>query len=161
MVDGIAFDEDTNETDVVQFGILKRDLEKFVRRGMLSVFAQFDQLVCNGLINSKHIFKGLKRPLYNDDSFTADEDVLIYTRRPNYDFEWRGGPQGQSVRIKAPGNSVFVILVNKNIRHADKFPEIYGWIDRWNWIQEDAYIPEAPINHESRYGQRIFTNNGG
>jgi hypothetical protein len=162
LVDGWAVDDDPNPNPrVVKFGLLKQDLKKYIDRSMMSSFAQFDQLIVNGLIMTRHIFQGLNRPLYDDQSLSADKNKLIHTWRPSWDYEWRGGRSGASHRLRAPENSVFVAIISKNTKHLDKFPSVYGWIDWWNWLQEDGFLPEAPLNWFNRYDKKLYTRNGG
>lgn len=49
------------------------------------------------------------------------------------------------------------MIVSPNERHRDKVPQIDGWIDHWNWTQEDSVLSEAPINWIDRYDKKLFT----
>jgi hypothetical protein len=89
------------------FGLLKEDLQDHRARGQLTAMAQLFELVAPGLILTRHIFRGLQRPLYCDDDPQGDERKLIYTRCPSADYEWIGGlilrrvgqaPRGPSTR---------------------------------------------------------------
>lgn len=143
-----------------QFGIMQVDLMKRHNRGQNCELAQFDSIVLPGLILAQHIFRGLKRPLCADDSLNADEQVLIHSWKAAWDFEWNN-EFGRPHRLQAPLNSVFVVLISKNMRHADKWPQVYGWINRWNWVDEDQKLPGAPISWDFRYEEKLFTREGG
>jgi len=156
LIDGWSVDDPENP-EVVRFGILKVDIMKLHGRGQNSALGQFYSIVTPGLIMVRHIFRGLNRPLCTDDCMEADTKKLIHTWRPRYDFYWDNGPR----RLPAVANCVFVVLISKNERHhLEKWPEVYGWIDRWNWVYEDAYLSEAPLNWFSRYGEKLFTREG-
>jgi hypothetical protein len=143
---------------VAKFGLLKPELAKYASRGLFSGLGQFYGIVTPGLIMAKHLFVGLNRPLYCDGSMTGDGNKLIYSWIPTHDYEWRGGPSfGKLEQLPAPPNSVFVVIVSQNVnQHKEDFPNIYGWIERWNWVDSDAYIHSAPINWKTRYRDRIY-----
>ena len=148
LIDGWAVD-DPDRPEVVKFGILQSDIAKRYKRGQNCALAQFDSILSPGLIVVRHIFRGLKRPLYADGSPNADKDKLVHTWKPVCDFEWNDG-FGRPQRLAAPDNCAFVVIISKNVRHVAEWPEIYGWIDRWNWVDEDPRLPEAPLNWDSR-----------
>jgi hypothetical protein len=158
LIDGWSVD-DPNEPMVVKFGILQVDIMKRYDRGQNCALAQFDSIVSPGLITSRHIFRGLNRPLYADGSMHADKDKLVHTWKPGWDFDWNDR-FGRPRKLPAPDNCVFVVLISRNIRHLDKWREVYGWIDRWNWVDEDPKLPEAPLNWDSRYSNKLFTRKG-
>ena len=82
----------------IKLGLLADDLKKLGERHLATAIAQFYMLVCPGLILAKHIFRGLERPLYCDGDMEADGNKLIYSRKPSFDYEWSGGPNGQEIQ---------------------------------------------------------------
>lgn len=115
-------------------------------------------MLVGGLIHSvEHIFTGLNRPLFCDDSMDGDKDKLIYVSKPSYDYEWVGGPQGGPGDLEAPDNSVFVVVISLNLNHQDKYPDIFGWVDSWTWVHEDPGLPSAPIDWVERYDKKIWS----
>ncbi len=144
LIDGWAVD-DPHTPRVVKFGILQFDMMRLANRAQNSAMAQFDGIVAPGLIVARHIFRGLKRPLYADGSMEADSWKLVHTWRPAHDFDWPN-PEVKPRRLDPVKGCVFVVLISKNELHLEKWPEVYGWIDRWNWVYEDAYLSEAPLN---------------
>ena len=146
------------EKKEVKMGILKTELAKYADRGLLSGLGQFFGIVAPGLIMAKHLFVGLKRPLCCDDTMNGDSEKIVYSWIPTYDYEWHEKTsRSQLKQLDAPAKSVFVVIISKNERqHKIHFPDIYGWIERWNWVDSDSYLNAAPINSESRYDKRIY-----
>ncbi|MFZ2445135.1 MAG: hypothetical protein WAW37_02140 [Syntrophobacteraceae bacterium] len=158
LIEGFSVDN-PSKPEVVRFGILQVDVMKRHDRGQNSALAQFDSIVAPGLISVQHVFRGLNRPLFADGSMEADKQKLAYTWRPVWDFEWPD-PFGRPRKLPRPMNCVFVVIVSKNMRHLEEWPEVYGWIDRWNWVDEDPGVPGSPLNWSSRYGEKLFTQKG-
>lgn len=146
-----------NEVIDVKLGMLSSEFQKYGERGQANLIAQFYKLVSPGMILSRHIFRGLERPLYCDENMEGDKNKLIYSRKPSFDYEWIGGKSGKPIERVAPAGKVFTVIVSPNMRHKDKFSSIYGWIERWNWIEEDTGLSEAPMNWVDRYKEKIYT----
>lgn len=140
-----------------RFGLLTDSLKEYGARGQATAIAQFYGLVVPGLILTEHIFEGLDRPLYCDKDKKGDEDKLVHTRKPAWDYEWPSGCDGSHVKVLAPADSVFVVVVSPNKNHKNGFPEIDGWIERWNWVTEDSGLPGAPIGWIDRYKKKLWT----
>jgi len=154
LIDGFAIEGQNKK--VVQFGILQVDLSRRYDRGQNVALAQFDRIVLPGLILVEHIFRGLKRPLFKDGSPYGDSEGLIHTWRPLHDYEWPDKDKtGRPIEKGPVASSVFAVIINMN-HHREKWPEVYGWIDRWNWIYEDAYLPGAPMNWKTRYEEKLL-----
>lgn len=153
LVAGLAFEN--GQQTVEQYGLLQSDLGKYAERGQLHAIGQFISLVGNGLICTRHIFNGLNRPLCDDGSMYADQDKFIHSRKPKWDYKWIDTVEPR--QIPAPTGKVFVVIISKNIKHLDRFPMIYGWIDWWNWVDEDKGLAEAPINWVDRFVKKIYS----
>jgi len=114
-----------------------------------------------GISTAQHIFKGLRRPLFNDNSKDGDKEKLIYTWRSDLDFEWERDPKnpkfGNCRRREAPQGFVFAVIVSPNIRSKGKFPGIDCFIEAWAWLREDPGLRGAPVEWVDRYEQRIWT----
>ncbi len=149
-------DEAGSEPEEVLFGFLTSDLKLYWNRGQGTAIAQFYNLVMPGIILANHIFEGLERPLYCDDNEHGDQNKRIYTWRPVHDFEYDSRRKKQIV-ISAPRGKVFAVIVTPNTRHADDYPNIKAWIDRWNWVDEDEELNDAPSNWVDRYNRKIWT----
>jgi hypothetical protein len=154
----LVVDEGAAEPRESLFGLLKSDLEVIAKRGHSTVIAELFGMVLPNTIMTRHIFRGLKRPLFTDGDKNADRKKLIYTRKPADDCLWLGGAQGGTVhRVPAPPGGVFAVYASPNDRHKDSYPGIDGWINYWTWLDEDAALPEAPVDWPSRYTQKIWT----
>jgi len=158
LADAKWFNEETGDVTDVKLGMLTSDLKAFGRRGLATSISQFYELVIPGLILTRHIFKGLDRRLFCDDSPDADRDKLVYARKPSSDFVWIGtGADGAPARCEPPPGKVFAVIVSPNTRHRELYPSVAGWINRWNWVDEDTALAEAPINWLDRYDAKLWT----
>jgi len=153
LIEGLAFENDQPGPRL--YGLFQSDLGRYVQRGQMTAIAQFFKLVGNGLIVTRHIFYGLNRPLFDDDNMKADQEKIIHSRKPPRDYRWK--TRYELEQISAPPGKVFVTIVSKNVKHNSRFPMVYGWVDRWNWVEEDIGLPEAPINWVDRYRKKIYT----
>lgn len=159
-VDALVFDlslEETSNPSEGVLGILCSDLQAYARRGDSALIAQFFKLVLPGIILTKHVFRGLQRPLLADADNQADEKKLIYTRKPAYDYVWDDARSGSVMQLDAPAGGVFAVHITPNVKHREQYPEIAGWIDHWAWIEEDAGLPEAPTGWVDRYNEKLWT----
>lgn len=154
-VDGPLFGD-----GVGKFWIDTASLGAYCKRGQATSLAQFYKLVVPGLILTRHIFSGLVRPLYSDGEMNGDANKYVFVRKPAWDFIWFGGANGSEVQKPAPENAVFVVVISKNINHLENFPEVNGWIERWNWVEGDSGLDEAPANWVDRYVNKIWTKEG-
>lgn len=154
-IEGPLF-EDGNEKQG-RFWIAKSVIGEHCNRGQKTLVAQFYKLVEPGLILTRHIFGGLARPLLCDNQMDGDKDKYVFSRKPTWDFVWKGDTLGNPVQKTAPEKSVFVVIISKNQRHKDKFPDVDGWIERWNWVEESKGLKEAPKGWVDRYTEKIWT----
>ena len=158
---GKLFNEATNRVSDGTFALRFAALDAYRARGQGTKWVQLRRLVLPALIHAKHIFKGLRRDLYNDDDAHADEKNLVYTWKPGIDVEWDrslNGGAGGTVDLPAPIGAVFAVTVGLNERHKDRYPEIDAFIGAWNWIDgEDAVLAEAPIEWVDRYDRKLWT----
>lgn len=139
-----------------KFGIMPDQLGKFARRGKGTAIAQFYKIVSPGLIRAKHIFRGLERPLFCNGDMRADVSKLIYSWKPESDYEWKGDRfSGETERLKPPHGRVFVVIISPN---QDKnFPGIDGWVEHWNWVHESSDLPFAPVDWNLRYTEQLWS----
>lgn len=150
------------ETEPVagQYGILADDLKLLWQQGKGVEIAQLYELVIPGLILSKHIFRGLRRRLYCDESQDADQSKFVYSRTPAFDVVITTGSipgDPKIVKRAAPPSKTFVVIVSPNIRHRREYPMIDGWLDRWNWVDVDPGLDEAPVNWLDRYDKKLYS----
>lgn len=161
---GMLVDESNGNVSEGNFALRAVDLAEYRLRGQGTKFVQLQRIVLPGLINAVHIFKGLRRDLYNDGNEHADEKLLVYTWKPGIDVEWDSklaAGYGGAVDLPAPIGAVFAVTVALNERHKAKYPEVDGFIDAWNWIEgEDAVLAGAPIEWVDRYDRKLWTRGG-
>jgi len=152
------FTEDNTKQSIGKYGIMTKDVKEYFDRGQGVQIAQLYKLVIPGLILSRHIFEGLNRNLYDDNKRDSDKKKLIYSRTSTFDVDIDNKTENITIRKReSPKGKVFVVIVSPNDRHRDKYPQIDGWIDRWNWVEQDPGLQEAPINWVDRYEKRLFT----
>lgn len=154
-IEGPLF-ESGNER-IGKFWIATDTIGEYCHRGQATAVAQFYKLVIPGLILTRHIFGGLERPLFCDEQMNGDTNKYVFSIKPAWDFIWQGGPTGRPVQVNAPDNAVFVVIISKNHRHKENFPEVDGWIERWNWVEESTGLLEAPAGWVDRYNEKIWT----
>jgi len=128
---------------------------QFTNRALLTPIAQYYGIVQNGLVDARHAFRGLNRPLAVAANMKADQDVVVYSWRPKCDWEWSGTRfEGIPVPREPRIWRVFVVLVRP--QELDEHG-VSGLIERWNWVREDAILGEAPVDYEDRYGQTLWS----
>ena len=42
-------------------------------------------------------------------------------------------------------------------QNKEEFPDIAGWLDHWNWVDEDTCLNEAPDDWVDRYDRKLWT----
>ena len=109
---------------------------------------------------AEFVFRGLKRPLMQRDNKKADADKLIYVWRPSGQYQWRRGGDfavRQIQRTEPPENAVFFVIVtiNKDKKYIANYPAIYGWIEHWGWLGEDAKDKGHPEGWKQRYTKKV------
>jgi hypothetical protein len=87
----------------------------------------------------------------------GDQNVLIYSWRPQYDYLWIGSPYNGSPRpMNPPLGRVFVVLAVENKPPYEN--EIVASIEHWNWVQEGPSLKGAPIGWGERYTRKLWSN---
>ena len=119
-------------------------------------FAQFSRIVSPEMKDARHVFRGLNRPLLADSDSNADGGKLAFSWTPPTDYQWVGREGGRPKAMGPLAGRVFVVLVSPNT-HED-FSAVDGWIERWNWVEASSTLPDAPVDHETRYASRIWSS---
>jgi hypothetical protein len=169
----------------VRLGLARSCLEQNLRRMFSTAIAQYYGIVQDGMVNAVHLFQGIKRPLMSGNDKDVDKSVLVYTWRPESDFVGSGG-QFDNWRINPkvpPLGRVFVVLVRpesqptsypffqlrsgwwrwgmvrSESQPADSTGEetVFGSIEKWNWVKEDPFLPNAPIDWKQRYEKKLWS----
>jgi hypothetical protein len=119
-----------------------------------------------GLLNPTAIFKGLRRPMRNNNS---SQDIYIFVTNPdrNYGFPEKNafssvGP----TREEVPRNSVFLTYVEYNLEIVETIKLrsgytandlIAGVIHSWEWVFACDKNPNLPASHnDGRFISRIL-----
>jgi hypothetical protein len=157
---GNLVNEQTGQVAPGLFALRQVALDEYLQRGQGTQWTQLLNLVLPQLIQARHVFKGLRRGLYNDDDPEADKANLIYTWKPDFDCEWEGGAGGRTVRRQAPHGAVFAVIASPNLKHREKYPDVDCFIGRWTWMEEDAVLAEAPVEWVDRYDRKLWTRSG-
>jgi len=143
---------------VVKLGLREESFQQILHHNLNSLIAQYYGMVQDGLLNAMHAFKGLKRPLMLGDDMQADQGVVVYSWRPQFDFFWSGSRfEGEPIRKTPPPGRVFVVLTREEAQ-PNEF-SVFGSIERWNWIKEDPNLPHAPVEWSERYGTHLWSIN--
>jgi len=89
------------------------------------------------------------------DAMDVDQRVLVYTWRSMFSAAWSGSRfDGRIVTRAVPPGVVFVVLVREEDTGE---PGIHGSIERWNWVEEDPELPQAPVGWATRYGSKLWS----
>jgi hypothetical protein len=146
---------DPNAT--IKLGLRSDTLRRYQQRSLATVIAQYYGIVRG--ISAQHLFRGLRRPMSFNGDMGADQRVLVYTWRSLDDFVWSGDRfSGEARRRPAPPGAVFVVIARE---HEAAALGIHGSIERWNWVEEDPNLPQAPLGWEQRYGKKLWSRQYG
>jgi hypothetical protein len=159
-VDIVEARDPANPALVVKLGVGSASFQQNVQNALFSTVAQYYGIVQDDMLKAIHCFRGLQRPLMQEDEKEGDKNALVYSWRPEVDYVWAGSKvNGKSVPKIPPPNRVFVVLVRENSA-PENFPEhgvIYGSIEKWNWVKEDPVLQQAPIGWERRYAVKLWS----
>lgn len=149
-----------NHLNVVNVGIRSTSFQQFIKQNLHTAVAQYYGIVQDGLLNARHAFRGLKRPLMLEGDMQADKSVIVYSWRPEFDYVWsRGQFSGNPTPTPPPPKRVFVVLVREE-KQPNDYPEVgtvFGSVERWNWIAEDPDSPHAPMEWSERYTEKLWS----
>ncbi len=148
-----------NAADSMEVRRLKFSPASFQNRNRLALRTEIAQgygIIVQGMIMARHVFRGLKRGVYDGSDENQGPKKLAYSWRPAYDCLWLGDKfSGRIERVNPPKDRVFVVIVSPNSAVNVGTPA--GWINRWNWVYEDELLKEAPIDWQKRYDRKIWT----
>src|SRR5580692_4703778 len=77
-----------NHSNIIKLGVNQASFQQFIQRNLSFVIAQFYGIIQPGLLEAVHAFKGLKRPLMQADDMQADQHIIAYSWRPQFDYVW-------------------------------------------------------------------------
>jgi hypothetical protein len=149
-----------SEALVVNLGLRSDSFGQVLHHNLFTMVAQYYGIVQDGMLSAIHAFSGLKRPLMHGDDKDADKSVVVYSWRPAVDFVWTGSRlDGHPIEKTPPPGRVFVVLVReeKQPNRYEGVGDIWGSIERWNWVKEDPVLPQAPVDWKDRYGRKLWS----
>lgn len=145
--------------EVAAFGITQTHIIKLSNRGATVRLTHLLKIVDPGLIIAQHVFRGLKRPLQYGEDLNGDASKLIYSWKPDYDYDWPHairfeGGHGITERSAPPGQ-IFVVIATPN-EMKPTYPAVDYWIEsNWTWVEESKDLAFAPIECKERYDERL------
>jgi hypothetical protein len=145
---------------VLKLGLREDSFQQNVHNVLATPVAQYYGIVQDGCLNAIHAFRGLKRPLMHGDDKEADKSVIVYSWRAEVDYVWSGSRfNGNPVPKIPPPNRVFVVLVREEQQPKEYagVGQIFGSIEKWNWVKEDPVLLHAPIDWQERYGKKLWS----
>ena len=90
------------------------------------------------------------------EDMDADKSVIVYSWRSEIDYLWSGNRfSGNPVRKTPPPKQVFVVLVREEKQPNDY--NVFGSIEKWNWIKEDPEELHAPVEWSDRYAEKLWS----
>jgi hypothetical protein len=126
-----------------------------IELGLRTEIAQGFGIVVPDMINARHIFRGLKRGIYDGSDFDQGPNKLIYSWAPKEDYVWRGHPYtGRTEKIQPPKGKVFVVIISPH-----PVDSVAGLVERWSWVDEDKELTEAPLKYKERYDELVWSKN--
>lgn len=158
LVDGKFFDRTKGIVVDAKMGLLSSTLVDFNTRGQKTEIFQFLTIVADGLVMTSHIFEGLKRGLHADGSQDGALLKLVCTWKCKYDIDWTGDQHylGFS-QVHPPANHAYMVIMTPNIRHREQYPDVACWINKWNWVEEDAGLAGAPKGWIERFDRKLWS----
>jgi hypothetical protein len=111
------------------------------------------------LIDARACFRGLKRPLGDDDT---GYDIVAFVSKPTKIFVF-DPTSACLVNIKSvPYDLVFVVYVRldfperRTYQRAGNAPAFSGMVVSWEFVESDAEDPTLPSGHKDRYRRRLW-----
>lgn len=138
-------------------GVAKKTIEDRLSFGLSVSLGQLYGVVIPGLIFAKHVFQGLKRPMYVGNNPEADGEKLAFAWSATEDARLVGSAQQFGIEFwPAPEGRVFTVYISPN-RMLGEFPEIAGWVEHWTWLPSSPTLADAPIDWETRYERKLWS----
>lgn len=138
----------------VKLGVRHETVKQLKDAQLWTSMALLVDVVGHNLPFAAHVFRGLKRPLFDGKDMNADQDVVIYSFTPEEDVYWvNAADGGYSSRLPPPPGRTFVVLVKleKGLPNG-----VVGTIEHWNWVHMDPILHDAPDKYGSRYSEKVW-----
>ncbi len=147
--------ESSDPHSIRKIGVSKSAIQHRADRGQSWELGQLYGVLATGIISATHIFQGLRRPMSVNGDMEADKSKLIFTWVAHRDAQL--SREGQISYCAAPLGAVFFVIVSPNLM-IDRYPDIYGWAERWGWLEAHSTLRGAPIDFDTRYDTRLWSS---
>lgn len=144
-----------SRTELRKFRFAKQVIDRCAEHDLRTEIVHAFVHVIPGMKGARHIFRGLKRGIHDGSDLDQGPNKLIYCWTPPRDCIWLGGIGGGPVQRDPPAGEVFVVIVSPN--PSFKVDGVAGWIERWNWVDEDDAYRGMPLGCMTRYEQHLWT----
>jgi hypothetical protein len=140
----------------VRMGVRTEIFRRMRDLSLKSAIAQYYGNVQDGMIFADmiHLFRGLERPLMQNDNMHADRGMLMFSWVPRWDWELNWDTQYPE-RVTPPPQRVFTVIAHL-FEKPDEH-EVVAELLHWTWIQEDWTLKGAPIDWEDRFAEKLWT----
>lgn len=98
-------------------------------------------------------FRGIERPLAEDDD---GWDVVAYILRPRFFYEYDPNMVSVALKVPVPRGVVFVVYARLANEKDVVASGVSGVITHWDFVEADSADPKLPVNHSSRYRERLW-----
>ena len=141
----------------VNLGLLDQTIDRFRRFGLATTIAQYYGNVQEGLFfvdDVVHLFRGLERPLMHLDNVRGDQDVLVYSWVPRWNWAWDHATQYPDP-TSPPPNRVFIVNA-RPLAERDEYG-VDGVVLHWAWVHEDPTLKGAPLDSATRFTETVWS----
>jgi len=98
-------------------------------------------------------FRGIERPLAEDDD---GRNVVAYVLRPRFFYEYDPNMVSVALKVPVPRDVVFVVYARLIDEKDVVSSGPVGVITHWGFVEADRSDPRLPVNHSSRYRERLW-----
>ena len=105
------------------------------------------------LTDAHACFAGLRRA-HDEDNFGTS--FIAYVLKPHYFYEYVPDPICYAKKADVPEDLVFVAYARLDEPCASDGHLVKGVLTHWQFVQADGESPLLPIDHDTRYNQRLW-----
>lgn len=113
----------------------------------------FPNAVIRSLKDAHACFKGVKRPLNQEDD---GEEVCVYVIATPQTVRWKSDMACVAAIVDCPTNAVFTVHVRSAASLQMGVSDVWGAITKWEFVNADAERPTLPENYTERYGELLW-----
>jgi hypothetical protein len=98
-------------------------------------------------------FQGIERPLAEDND---GGEVVAYILRPRFFYEYDPDMVSVALKVPVPRDVVFVVYARLFASGVVVASGQTGVITHWGFVEADSADQKLPVNHSSRYRDRLW-----